>query len=69
MLPCQHNEAVVAQVQPAIDLLTHLDKLHPDVLLKHNIQPADYNGNLVFRSAVESIRGSFVASSPTQREG
>lgn len=31
-------------------------------------RPDDYNGSLVFRSAVESIRGSFVASSTTQRE-
>jgi hypothetical protein len=69
MLPCQHNESVVAQVQPTIDLLTDLDVLHPDVLRLHAIQPEDYKGGLVFRSAVESIRGSFAASSVTQRQG
>ncbi len=68
MLPCKHNDAVVDQVQPTIDLLTRCDELHPDILLEHDIEPADYNGNLVFRSAVESIRGSFVASSTTERE-
>ncbi len=68
MLPCQHKASVVAQVQPTIDLLTDLDVLHPDVLRLHAIQPEDYKGNLVFRSAVESIRGSFAASSVTQRQ-
>jgi hypothetical protein len=69
MLPCQHNEGVVAQVQPTIDLLTDLDVLHPDILRQHAIRPEDYRGSLVFRSAVESIRGSFAASSVTQRQG
>ena len=46
-----------------------MDVLHPDVLLAHDIQPKDYNGNLVFRSAVESIRGTYIASSTVNRQG
>jgi hypothetical protein len=69
ILPCKHEERVTKQVQPTIDLLTGMDVLHPDVLLQHDIQPADYKGGLVFRSAVESIRGTFIASSTTGREG
>jgi hypothetical protein len=69
ILPCKHEKRVVDQVQPTIDLLTNLDTFHPDVLLEHKIQPADYKRGLVFRSAVESIRGTFIASSKTGREG
>jgi hypothetical protein len=68
-LPCRHQEQVVAEVQPTIDLLTNLDVLHPDVLLQHEIQPIDYKGGLVFRSAIESIRGTYIASSTAGREG
>jgi len=46
-----------------------MDTLHPNILLQHAIQPTDYKQGLVFRSAVESIRGTFVASSVTGREG
>ena len=45
-----------------------MDELHPEVLEQHGIRPDDYKGGLVFRSAVESIRGSFIASSTPQRE-
>lgn len=69
VLPCKHEERVTRQVQPAIDLLNNLDSLHPDVLLQHQIQPGDYKSGLVFRSAIESIRGAFIASSTTGREG
>jgi hypothetical protein len=69
ILPCKHQEQVTKQVQPAIDLLTNLDEWHPDVLLQHEIQPADYKSGLVFRSAIESIRGTFIASSKPGREG
>lgn len=69
ILPCKHKKHVVDQVQPTIKLLTNLDTLHPGVLLEHEIQPADYKDGLVFRSAVESIRGTFIASSRTGREG
>ena len=69
ILPCSHRKEVVDQVAPTVELLSNLDEYHPDVLLQHQIQPADYRGGLVFRSAVESIRGSFIASSRTGREG
>jgi hypothetical protein len=69
MLPCRHEERVTKQVQPTIDLLSNMDELHPDILVQHAIQPADYKNGLVFRSAVESIRGTFIASSTTGREG
>ncbi len=69
ILPCKHESRVTEQVRPTIDLLSNMDVLHPDVLLQHAIQPVDYKSGLVFRSAVESIRGSFIASSTTGREG
>lgn len=69
ILPCCHRQTVVAQVQPTIELLSNLDVWHPEVLLQHQIHPADYREGLVFRSAIESIRGSFIASSRTSREG
>jgi len=69
ILPCKHEQTVVEQVAPTIDLLSNLDTLHPDVLLQHSIQPIDYKKGLVFRSAIESIRGTFIASSITSREG
>lgn len=68
VLPCRHEKRVVEQVQPTINLLNNMDVLHPDILLQHAIEPADYNGSLVFRSAVESIRGRFIASSTVRRE-
>ncbi len=68
ILPCRHEKRVTGQVQPTIDLLTNMDALHPDVLRRHSIEPADYKSGLVFRSAVESIRGTFIASSTTGRE-
>ncbi len=67
-LPCQNEARVTEQVQPTIELLTQMNELHPDVLLQHGIQPIDYHGGLVFRSAIESIRGAFIASSRPSRE-
>jgi len=69
ILPCKHEEKVAKQVQPTIDLLTNMDEWHPDVLRQHEIQPADYKSGLVFRSAIESIRGTFIASAKPGREG
>ena len=69
LLPCKHEDRVTQQVQPTIDLLNNMDVWHPDVLLEHAIQPADYKSGLVFRSAIESIRGSYIASSVTGRQG
>ena len=68
ILPCKHQKVVTAQVKPAIDLLTNLDQWHPDVLRSHEIEPLDYHNGLVFRSAIESIRGTYIASSTTGRE-
>lgn len=67
-LPCRNEKRVTEQVQPTIELLTQMNELHPDVLLHHGIQPIDYHGGLVFRSAIESIRGNFIASSRPNRE-
>lgn len=69
LLPCKHEKELVEQVQPTINLLTGLDELHPEILREQNIQPEDYHGRLVFRSAVESIRGTFISSSVSSREG
>jgi hypothetical protein len=69
ILPCKNEDRVTKQVQPTINLLKNLDELHPEILSQHNIQPLDYKSGLVFRSAIESIRGRFIASSVTEREG
>jgi hypothetical protein len=69
ILPCKHENQVTSQVKPAIDLLNNMDVDHPDILVEHHIQPSDYKNGLVFRSAIESIRGTFIASSTTGREG
>jgi len=69
LLPCQNDPNAVAQVNPAIDLLLSLDEQHPEILKTHSMEPADYHSKLVLRSAVESIRGRYIASSMTQRQG
>jgi hypothetical protein len=69
LLPCQNDPGATAQVNPAISLLRNLDSKHPDILKANGLEPADYNSKLVFRSAVESIRGTYIASSLTQRQG
>jgi len=66
-LPCQHLQVTVDQVPRAIELLQHLDTWHPEVLVQHNIQPQDYHGSLVFRSAIESIRGRYIAGATQGR--
>ncbi len=67
-LPCKHPQNIVEQVPRTIDLLLNMDHLHPEILLQHAINPEDYRNSLVFRSAVESIRGTFIASSTVGRE-
>lgn len=67
-LPCVHKAEVTDQVAPTIDLLQHMDTFHPDVLEQHGIRPPDYHGSLIFRSATESIRGTYIASAPTTRQ-
>ncbi len=69
LLPCQNDPIATSQVSPTIDLLRNLDVNHPDVLKSHSIEPSDYHSKLVFRSAIESIRGTFIASSLNQRQG
>ena len=69
ILPCKHERAVTSQVEPAIDLLSNMDRHHPDILRQHRIEPNDYKKGLVFRSAIESIRGTFISSQTTGREG
>lgn len=68
-LPCHNEERIMRQVRPTIHLLSNLDELHPEVLRQHSIEPTDYKSGLVFRSAIESIRGTFIASSTTGRQG
>lgn len=67
-LPCEHRPEVVGQVSPTIELLKNMDAHHPAVLREHAINPDDYHGGLVFRSAVESIRGSYIASGVSDRQ-
>ncbi len=67
ILPCSHTQAALVQITPTIDLLRTLDTRQPQVLRKAGITPEDYHPKRVFRSAVETIRGSFIASSLTQR--
>jgi hypothetical protein len=69
LLPCQNDPDATVQITPTIDLLRNLDSRHPDVLRTHGLEPADYHSKLVFRSAVESIRGTYIASSLIQRQG
>ncbi len=67
ILPCTHDQAALEQINPTIDLLRNLDNRHPDVLRSAGVTPEDYHPKRIFRSAVETIRGSFIASSLTQR--
>lgn len=69
ILPCTHDPRATKQVDPAITLLKSLNTAHPDVLKAHGLNPKDYHEKLVFRSAVESIRGTYIASSLTGRQG
>lgn len=69
ILPFINEKCVTDQVEPAKELLRKMDKLHPDVLLQHGVQPINYHTGLVFRSAIESMRGTFIASSRINREG
>ena len=67
-LPCVNVERAVRQVEPTKDLLQRMDELHPDILLAHDIEPSDYHGSLVLRSALESLRGSYAARMVSPRE-
>jgi len=67
ILPCRHERDAVTQIEPAAELLKNLDTRHPDILLSAGVIPEDYHAKKVFRSAVETIRGRFIASSITSR--
>ncbi len=67
-LPCRHQFNITSQILPTIDLLRTLNEKHPDILKDNHIDPQDYHNGLVFRSAIESIRGSYIASSTPGRE-
>lgn len=69
ILPCKHDEIAVAQIAPTVELLKNLDTKYPQVLREEKIVPDDYHGKKVFRSAVETIRGQYIASSITSRHG
>jgi hypothetical protein len=67
VLPCQHDPKAVVQIEPTADLLKTLDTKYPKVLISEGIRPQDYHSKKVFRSAVERIRGEFIASYLTAR--
>lgn len=67
ILPCQHDQHAVVQIAPATNLLKTLDTKYPQVLISEGIVPEDYHGKKVFRSAIETIRGEYIASSITAR--
>ncbi|MBM3332530.1 hypothetical protein FJY68_11905 [candidate division WOR-3 bacterium] len=62
ILACKHPDQLMVQIEPTKALLANLDKSHPDILRAEGIVPADYHGSMVFRSAIESIRGTFAAT-------
>lgn len=68
ILPCIHTQAIVDQVRPTKELLEGMDRLHPNVLREHGVNPPDYHGALVFRSAIEQIRGSYIARAMNPRQ-
>lgn len=68
VLPCVNLPQYTEQIQPAIEMLTTLDVRHPDVLAAHGVNPEDYHRNLVFRSAVETIRGKYASTVGSSRE-
>ncbi len=68
ILPCRHTPGIVDQVRPTRELLEGMDRLHPEVLQQHGINPPDYHGAMVFRSAIEQIRGSYIARTMNPRQ-
>lgn len=67
ILPCHHDDSAARQIEPTVNLLKNLDTKYPQVLLAENIVPEDYHAKKIFRSAVETIRGQYIASSITAR--
>jgi hypothetical protein len=64
-VPCRHqldNSKIVSLIK----LLRGLPKAAPELIQKHGIDPVDYD--LLFRSAIESIRGVFSATAEDKRK-
>ena len=49
-------------------MLMTLDEKYPEVLMKSGVDPRHYHGSNVFRSAIETIRGSQAAGQTAPRE-
>lgn len=64
--PCRHvgspPSAVVERVADAIKLLA----THPEVLAQHGVSPSEFTS--AFPAAIESVRGSMIASNAGRRE-
>jgi len=65
---CNHSKEALKEAEALKDLLKNLAELHPDVLREHGIRPKDYHSAGVFRHALESIRGTFIAQAQAPRE-
>jgi len=63
ILPCRHGERITGQVQPAVDLLSNLDVLHPDVLFGITFGQKTIRVDLYFG---QLLRASVGHSSPHQ---
>jgi hypothetical protein len=61
-LPCRHASLDVDSVK---DLLVHLAERHPEALSEAGLDPASWDSLL--RAAVESLRGTFAASTGEKR--
>ena len=68
ILPCQHPDRLIRQIKPTRELLSNLNTRHPDLLKAEGIIPQDYLDGMVFRSAIESIRGTFAATTSPRAE-
>lgn len=64
-LPCRH-QLDNAMVERLKEVLTDLPRYAPELLDEHNLDPTTYP--LLFRTAVESIRGSFSASTRAKEQ-
>lgn len=65
---CSASARAREQAERLMELLNNLHTLHPDVLEAHGVTPSSYLNESVFRHALESIRGTFIASAQAPRE-
>jgi len=65
---CSNSAQAKEQAERLRELLLSLDTLHPEILTAHNIPPNAYHGDVVFRHALESIRGTYIAAAQRPRE-